>query len=88
MPGGQELAHASLGGSIDPRPSEAFPLCPSSGESSVDPLSDHGALELGEDAHHLEHGFARRRRRIDRLAMKVEVDTGAMDFPEEADEIL
>ncbi len=35
-------------------PSKARPLFPGPREPGVDPLSDHGALELCEDPHHLE----------------------------------
>jgi hypothetical protein len=35
---------------------------------------DHGALELGEHAHHLKHGIASRRRGVDALLMQEQFD--------------
>src|SRR5262249_19117151 len=35
-----------------------------SGETSQDPLTDHGPLKLGEHSHHLKHRTPRRRRRV------------------------
>jgi hypothetical protein len=42
--------------SVDRRPAEPFALSTGAIETSLDPLSDHGALELGEYTHHLKHG--------------------------------
>jgi hypothetical protein len=36
-------------------------------KASADPFLDHGALELGEYTHHLEHRLASRRRGVDSL---------------------
>ena len=38
-------------------------------DTCVDPLLDHGALELGKYAHHLEQGLAARRGGVDALAV-------------------
>jgi hypothetical protein len=54
----------------------------------IHPLADHRALELGEDAHHLEHGLARRRRGVDALLMQEQVDAQAVQLGEEAAEVL
>jgi hypothetical protein len=55
-----------------PRPS-LTPLALALASPRVDALHDHGALELGKDATHLEHGLARGRGRIDGLLVKVQV---------------
>ena len=54
----------------------------------IHPLADHCALELGEHAHHLEHGLARRRRGVDALLMQEQVDAKAVQLGEEAAEVL
>ena len=48
-----------------------------------DALGDHGALELGEHAHHLEHGAARRRRGVKSLLVQVKLDVAGVDFAQE-----
>jgi hypothetical protein len=50
-------------------------------ESSLHPLHDHGPLELGEDAEHLEHGLASRRRGVEPLLVEVEIDALARSSP-------
>jgi hypothetical protein len=44
-------------------------LCPRSLQAGANTLADHGALELGKHAAHLEHGLAGRRRGVDALLM-------------------
>jgi hypothetical protein len=51
-------------------------------------LGDHGALELGEHAHHLEHGAARRRRGVKPLLVQVKLDVAGVDLAQEGHEIL
>jgi len=48
----------------------------------------HGALELGEDAHHLKHRVPGRRVDIEALLMQVDVDVLGVQLAEQADEIL
>ncbi len=43
-------------------------------------LSDHRALELGEHAHHLEEGAARRGRGVDGLLMKIQAHAEGVDL--------
>ena len=50
---------------IDSRPPELFSLGFGSSETRPDALLDHCTLKFGEDAHHLEHGFAGRRRGVE-----------------------
>jgi hypothetical protein len=49
------------------------------------PLTDHGPLELGKDAHHLKHRLSGRRRRVDTLLVQKQLDPEARftrsDFP-------
>jgi hypothetical protein len=46
------------------------------------------ALELGEDAKHLKHGFAARRCGVNALLMQEQVNTSGVDFREKADQVL
>jgi hypothetical protein len=59
-------------------------LAPGLGPSNahIHPLTDHGALELGEHAHHPKHRLAGRRRRVEK------VDAQAVQLSEEAAEVL
>ena len=72
----------------DPRPAERFALSPGSGQSCFYPFLNHRSLEFSEHAAHLEERFAGRRGRVYALLVKVEIDTLAMDFPEELDQLL
>ena len=63
---------------IGPRPCQAC----------IDAIHDHAALELGEDATHLEHGTARRCGRIERLPMQVQVTAHRLQLAHEANQIL
>ena len=49
----------------------------------VDAFTDHLALELGEDAAHLEHGTAGGCRGVDRLLMQVEIALQRLQLHEE-----
>ena len=50
---------------------EGLTLGASTLESGANPLANHGPLEFGEHASHLEHGFAGRRRGVDALLMQI-----------------
>src|SRR5262249_23673267 len=52
------------------------------------PAPDDRALEFSEDAAHLEHRPPRRRSRIERLLMEVQVAADALQLLEEADQML
>ena len=43
-------------------------------DTSQPALSDHGALEFGEDTHHPKHRLTRRRGRIDALMVALKLD--------------
>src|SRR3954469_3017310 len=64
----------------------AVGLSPS--DACVHALADHGTLELSEDAHHLKHCLAGRRRSVDSLLVEKEVDAQGMQLREEAAEVL
>jgi hypothetical protein len=49
-------------------------------QASIDALLDRGALELCEDAHHLKHRLARRRRGVQVLLVEVEVDLARLEM--------
>ena len=53
---------------------EVLALGPGPSQPGVDPLLEHGPLELGEDAAHLEQGSAGGGAGVDVLLVKVEVD--------------
>ena len=46
----------------------------------LDPFLDHGPLELGEHAHHLEQGLPCRCRGVDALLVEVEVNPKGVEF--------
>src|SRR5262249_23004713 len=48
---------------------------------------DHCPLELAEHAHHLEHGLAGRRRRVQCLLMEVEINALGPQLVEEGDKV-
>ena len=54
-------------------------LGPGPSQPGVDPLLEHGPLELGEDAAHLEQGAAGGGAGVDVLLVKVEVDAEGID---------
>ena len=57
-------------------PATSYALAPV--HTGLNPGDDHRALELGEDAHHLEHRPAARRRRVDRLLTQEQVHPGGV----------
>ena len=62
MPGRPGVARASRicfssAGAIE-RLTKTLPLAPGPRKPGADAFLDHGALELGKHAHHLEHGLA------------------------------
>jgi hypothetical protein len=74
----QGRADIGLSLSPDPRPTDRLAavgaVSGSPGHSCQHPLPDHRALEFGKHAHHLEHGLARRGRRVETLLVQVEID--------------
>ena len=50
--------------------------------------NDDGALELGEDAHHLEQRFAGGRAGVDALLMHVQLAAPRVDFAQNSKEVL
>ena len=67
---------------------ESLSLAPCPREPSLDPLDNHRALELGEDAQHLKHRLPGWRAGVDTLLMEVEVDALGVEFTEEPDLVL
>jgi hypothetical protein len=63
-------------------------LAPRSRETSLDPLDNHRALELGKDAHHLEHRLSGWCAGVDTLLVEVEIDTLGVQFAEKPDQLL
>ena len=57
-------------------------LGPGPSQPSVDPLLEHGPLELGEDAAHLEQGAAGGVLEFDVLLVKVEIDAEGLELGE------
>jgi hypothetical protein len=51
-------------------------------------LPQHRALELGEDAHHLEHRLAGRGAGVEALLVQVQIDALGMQLGEEPDQLL
>src|SRR5579883_25076 len=84
----QSAGDRALFGGGDAWPPEALALAPRPRQARFDALDDDGALELGENAHHLEHRFPRRRAGIEPLLMQVQIDALGVQLAEEADEIL
>jgi hypothetical protein len=83
-----KLAHAALDVGADTRPAELLlALGHHACQARLDALPDHGALELGEDAHHAEHGRAGRRRGVQRLLVEEEVDAGGVQLLQGVDEV-
>jgi hypothetical protein len=57
-------------------------------QAGLNPLDDDGALELGEDAHHLEQRFAGGRAGVDALLMHVQLAALRVDFAQNSKEVL
>ncbi len=70
------LGLALLAGSRGPP--KALPLLPGPSEPGVDTLADHGALELCEDAHHLEQCLSSWRGGIDPLTVQVQIHASGL----------
>jgi hypothetical protein len=58
------------------------------GDARAHALLYERALELGEDAEHLEHGSSGRRRGVEALLVEVEIAADGVQLVEETDEIL
>jgi hypothetical protein len=63
-------------------------ILPGPRQASADPFLNHCPFELGENPHHLEHGLAAWRRRVEPLLMQVEIDLERVDFRQEDNEVL
>jgi hypothetical protein len=70
---------------VPPHGSQPRPRPP---QASAHPLLDHRPLELGERAHHLEHGLASRRRGVEALLVQKEVDAECVQLGQERDQVL
>src|SRR5947209_18278436 len=57
-------------------------LAPRTRETGFYPLDNHGALELGKDAQHLEHCLSGWRAGVETLLVKVEIDAFGVQFAE------
>jgi hypothetical protein len=55
-------------------PAQFLALRPGPPEPRLHPFHDHGPLELGEHAEHLQHGLVGRRRGVEPLLVEVEID--------------
>jgi hypothetical protein len=69
-------------------PSQLLALILGPPQAGAHPLLDHRPLELGEDPHHLEHGLASRRRGVEALLVKEEVDAQGVQLTQEPHEVL
>jgi Bacteriophage Sf6, terminase small subunit-like len=78
----------SLDVGSDLGPAQLLALVLGPPQAGAHPLLDHGPLELGEHAHHLEHGPAGRRRGVQALLVKEEVDAQRVQLTEERHETL
>src|SRR5262245_16323100 len=57
------------------------------GETGIHSLADHGALELGERARHLEQQLAHRRGGVERLLVEVEVHATGFQVLDRAEQV-
>ena len=70
------------------RPAERLTGSPGSIQTRTHTLLDHSALELGENAAHLEHGFAGRDSSVDALLVQVQTNTFGVNLAQESDRVL
>ena len=70
------------------RPPEPGALGLRSGEPGQDPVPDHRALELREDADHAEDHTTGKRGRIERLGVRVQADAAGLQLAEQRNEVL
>jgi hypothetical protein len=56
-------------------------------EPRLDPLSDHGPLELGEGAGDLKHELSHRRGRVDRLLIQAQIDVDCLKVLDRAKQV-
>jgi len=73
---------------VDRRPPQYLALRLGAFQPRLDPVADHGALELGEDAHHLEKRLASRGRGVHALLVKVQVNPEGVQLREERHKVL
>jgi hypothetical protein len=76
----------------NPRPTDRFAALRADdtrpGYPSVDAFLNDRALELGEHTQHLKQRAARRRSRVDRLPIQIQIATGTIQLTQEAHKIL
>src|SRR6266568_998500 len=84
----QGVPDFALDGDRDRWPAETLALGASTSKAGVNSVLDDAALELGEDAHHLEQRLAAGRRGVHALLMEVQVDLEGMQLSQERDQVL
>src|SRR5262249_54869339 len=85
---GEQLAYLVLALQRDERPSDRDTASAGLGDACARALLYEGALELGEDAKHLEHGSPGWRRCVEPLPFEVEIASDRVDLVQERNEIL
>ena len=80
------IASLDVGSDLGPTQLLALVLCPP--QAGAHPLLDHRPLELGEHAHHLEHGLAGRRRGVEALLVQKKVDAERVQLAQEPHKVL
>jgi hypothetical protein len=68
-------------------PAEFGSLIPRTGEAGEHPFTDHGPFKFCEDADHLEHRSARRRRGVEALLMWEQIDALGVQLAEQVKEV-
>jgi hypothetical protein len=76
---GSLALHCLLYGFRNLGSTQRLPLGLGTFQARPDPLLDHGALEFGKDAHHLEQGVTAWRRRIHPLLVQIQINALRMD---------
>jgi hypothetical protein len=71
-----------------PGPAKLLALTTRPRKASADSFLNHGALKLGEDAHHLKHRLAGGCRRVEALLVQKEIDAHRVKLREEAHKVL
>src|SRR2546422_507286 len=84
----QGVPDFALDGDRDRWPAETLALGASTSKAGVNSVLDDAALELGEDAHHLEQRLAAGRRGVHALLMEIQVDLQGMQLGQERDQVL
>src|SRR5882762_5735850 len=84
---GFKLAYARLYGRRHWAPTELCPFRFGPRQARVHPFSNDAALKLCKYAEHLEHRFARGRRRVEPLLMQEQIDAPVMKSLQDAEQI-